>query len=134
MMSHKTATNRFVAEEDEVEMLNPIDTKLTGTTLLSYRLLTIPVLRHLRDTNTTMRYSELAARIGLTKTKTADEWSRKRFQVSKVLYALAATDKFSGAPEFGPADYARFVDASGKPGAGLRKISRIVIKAPDETP
>jgi hypothetical protein len=102
--------------------------KLTVATLLGFCQQVPPILRHLKETDTTMPYGVLARRIGLL------PWPDVRFQLNKVLYACAATDRFSDAPEFDE-DWGRFVvESTNKPGHGLLKRAHIVIEdAPPNT-
>ena len=100
--------------------------KLTGTRLASFVLLTIPLIRHLRDTDATMSYGDFAKRVGLI--EQAGKWDvRYRGQITKILDSTHAIEDLADMTELTKADFGRIVSAqTGEPGAGQQRESKIV--------
>ena len=89
----------------------------------------VAVLRALEQSNTSMRYQEFARAIGLMKAgDTWDAWYKT--QVRDILVIIAATERYRKS-EGTPLDFSRIVTASGVPGAGFTKESRIIRVAPN---
>src|SRR5947209_7685842 len=92
---------------------------------LEYARAGVAVLRGLQILDQTMRYKQFAIAIGLIADgENWEPWHRQ--QVADILNIIAATERSAGNSETAPLELVRIVTASGEPGAGFKKASRIV--------
>jgi hypothetical protein len=76
-------------------------------------------------TNSTMRYSEFAAAIGLMPERGRKPWHRQ--QITDIRNVVAAVEHQAGDdPDCEPLEFHRIVNEEGGPGPGFYKRSRIV--------
>jgi len=109
---------RHIAGEGDLEELDVRD-------LLEYARAAVAVIRSLKITDRTMRYSHLARAIGLI----SDDggWHvRHRRQITSILSIAAAVERQAGNPNTEPLEFERIVNEDGEPGAGVLKTSKIV--------
>ncbi len=93
---------------------------------LEYARAAVAVLRALRISDSTMRYGQLAAAIGLMSDN--DRWEPwHRQQIRDILNLVAATERQAGENAgIEPLQFERIVNEEGQPGPGFYKTSKIV--------
>jgi hypothetical protein len=95
--------------------------------LIGYCRGAVAVLRALQISNSTMSYGDFARAIGLLDGTDAQWRPWHRRQIGDILYAVGALEK--KARKGAQLEYNRIVSAAtGRPGQGLGKVSRIVTK------
>lgn len=101
--------------------------KLDVQARLEYARAAVAVLRSLKITDRTMRYSDFAAAIGLL--SDGEVWKVwHRNQITDILNLVAATERKGRNAGIGALEYGRVVTGAGQPGPGFKKTSKIVTK------